>query len=344
MQPIAEEWEILADASNPERNSWVKQQTEPRQIELAKELEAFLAMKGPQREKLIGRHSEISAEPDSEQLRQVALAYYEIVSTRSPGERTDLLEKSYDDRIKALRRLSQKNQTSLSEAESAEFRDALLRYADTDDVQQTISDLTEMVEQGLSRNRFLPPEIQERIRQFAGSVEKNPASVFVFAAMASMGEGKGRPASMPAAVMLRKKWREEWLSQITLFMPLDFQERIQKLSLERQSRMLVGIMAESLRSAKQNDPSRYFAEELSNDQIDYLLTLPSDDMMSELRRLMTTNELSATPFEMLLDVRPQGSDRRPPRGRFPGGPPGGPRENGPPRKDGPPARGFGPTR
>ena len=139
------------DASLAERRQRVDAMSVREKEDLRKKYERFIRLEPAQRQQLRDLHANIAASPDRERLTSVMLLYHEWLQSLTAGERLQLLELPADQRVRAIKKLierqeREKFQTLVQKSLSVEDREAIFDW---------------LAELALQR---LPPGEQQRLR------------------------------------------------------------------------------------------------------------------------------------------------------------------------------------
>lgn len=308
----ADGWEELAHATLRQREGWVRELDDEQVVRLAKQRDAFFAM-APARQQVLRETDALIADSDTTlSLRRVALVHQELVESLTPGDRAELLVKTPEERVQELRELYRKRNQSgaeeLSDDDALAYRSAIREYAAQDEVSRVVDELLARLE-GLQER----PDAGSRrsARAMLGQLEQGlrsePATVFVHASR-SVATGR-RAFGPPVFDMLDHAWRE-WEPRLLASLPTGLRESIEKERRhETRAWRLNPLLMQALRATDTRDPLQFFSEELSNDEIDALLMMPTDEMMDELRRRMDESSVE----DGLFFFGPADRRREPPR-------------------------------
>lgn len=330
-----------------DRRRWIEALGPQDKAALASKFERFerLAPAPQARDDLRRLTVQIAAAPDRAELEQALVNYGAWIERLSPGRQLELREaKTTTDRLKLVERMVEQSDRAARRQLSPE---------DEKRLQDVILDLVEE-----RRGELL----QEIGRQGHPDPERRVG---------------GRPAAQVALVIIGRdmfddKRREQTIDRLTAPLSQEAQEYLNEQDRGQRVRLLMRWVYEAVGSnvGRQN-LEEYFTNELTNDQRENLLGLPSTEMREQLEQMYMRSQVGLRdddfPRRFWRGGGPWGERGRDgPRDRFdrdgfdgpppfppPGGPrgPGGPggRPPGPPPRDrrdfGPPPReGFGPPR
>lgn len=334
------EWQTI-DA----RRAWIEALPAGEQAELAGRLERFEREVTPEaRDRLRTLARDIETAEDRVQLEATLAAYGAWLQSRTQGERVGLRERSLstEARLIMVERLVEQSQRSMRRQLSFEDEKAL---------QEAILSLVE------ERRHALVDEVRQR---------GNPAPE------AQIG---GRSVAMVALAIVGRdmqddRRREELEDRLTAQLSSEAQAHLESLESWQRPRQLLRWAYEALApKIRPQSLEQFFAEELNDDQREYLMGLPRAEMQEQLQQMYARSQVGLRDEGVLRWMRggpggrgPWGRDggrddhdgrgrndrerdgrnrRDGPRrefegGRFEGPPPGRRGPGGPGRPDGPP--------
>jgi hypothetical protein len=295
----AANWQTFDD-----RRKWIEALSVDQRAELAAKFDRFekLNPAPASQDRLRTLEHDIAASGDREQLETTLAAYAVWIQSRSPGDKLELRELPTADRLLKVKRM-------LDESKRAARRQ--LSLEDEQALQETILSIVE------ERRGEL---VQEVRRQGHPDPERRLA---------------GRSAAQVALVIIwgdmqNDQRRRQLQDRLTARLSPEAQEHLDGLEGRRRTWQLVSWIYDALEPKfGSRNLEQFFAEELTNDQREYLLGLPLTEMEAQLQQMYMRSQVG-----LQDDDFPRRFWRVGPGGR-------GPEERG--RRDGPP-RDFGPER
>jgi hypothetical protein len=286
-----------ADWQTPEsRREWIAALADGEKAELAAKMERFERELTPEaRDRLRKLEQDIAAADDRAELEATLAAYGAWLQSRSPAERVELRERtlSTEKRLQRVERLVEQSRRSLRRQLSPDDEEAL---------QQAIFTLVE------ERRHELVNEVRER---------GNPN--------AEKQIGKQRIADVALLIIGREMWderRSEALeTRLTAPLSDEAQNHLEKLDPRSRHRQLARWVYESLAVGNRGENQNlegYFANDLTNDQREFLLGLPRAEMQQQLQQMYTRSQVGLReegPPGWLFRGGPGGPGGRGPRGR-----------------------------
>lgn len=335
LHEAAEEWDRLANATPIGRAEWFAAQSEEAQTKLVEQAASFRAQSPDRRRRIIELDNGIRSEEEAVSLRVAALSHHALLSTLPAGDRAAFLSLSREERLEALRRRARRWSlealTNLSADEAEAFAEAVDRIAASEEVAEAIAGLERLSDRlerrGPGQRRGPADAFRDQISRRVGpQIEQfRERPELLVLSVAGMMAGEGGPRWGRSSPYLQDRWRE-W--ETTLIAALPTRSR-QALEAEKQPRRRARVLLTQLERvaapARPGELSRYFAEELSNDELLEFLAMPVSEMQDRLRAEMAEEVLGGTEA---FRVGPPGQGRGggppfPPGGRGPlrGGPP-----------------------
>ena len=317
----AEEWAQLERMDLGGRRAWVEQLDDEPRRELSERSIAFQSMLPAQKERLRRANDELSRSAEPQRMRALAIAYHQVISPLPSGQRADLLEMEPEERLRSLRNIQRRPQVRLrdlvDENELAEFREALRRLSEEENFEAIVDRLLRRA-RGVDSDELQPFQRMAlgKLLQQAKQLQQEPARLLVLAAMMST---RGQPRSLEGDTIkeIRERW-PGWSNRVVESLPEGLRVWAAMPRDERQrSRMLIPILAETLRPIGPEDESRFFSEELSTEQVFELLDLPADQMEQRLREMMVEQEVGALGPAAWGQNDPRRRGQRGPQGMFP---------------------------
>lgn len=316
-QSIEEElsqWQSAVVPSPDKRRKWIEELSADQTASLASQWKRFQILSPEAQHRLRDLEQQIVAAPDADALETTLLAYGQWLSRRTPGEQAELRGQSTDERLRRISEFARKDDRRAARQLSAEdahaLREAVLALAN--ERKQAFAE--EMRRQGADN-----PERNWRDRQ---------PSVAWFMLSQDMQNDEARSA-------LRE--------QLTSKLSPAAQEHLASLRPRAQEWQLRQWIFDSLNlKPGPEELERFFAEDLDNNQRERMLSLPREEMETQLEQLYFGSgaQLGIRDMEWLrrLDLDRFGREPHGPR-RQPWDAEGPPREPG---RRGPPRDGHGP--
>jgi hypothetical protein len=239
---------------------------------LRQRLETFLAMKPGEQENLRRLHGQIESDSEAAKLRTVMNHYYKWYTTLPPFRRDELQELKPEDRIKRVK-------TLLAEQTQRDAKKALPE--DIAGVIRWMDKYTEKHEDQLVRS--LPETFRKRYAELSPGMRPQ---VLVWWHWQAMMAGRVPPLSQADFTDLRK------------YLSAETRKRLEEKPAGEQWHILLGWIRQVVRQksntgnlkslfwlADEQQISQFFERGLNDQQRDWLLSLPPDEMQRELRRL-----------------------------------------------------------
>jgi len=258
-----------------QRRQQVAQMSPVEREELLRRWQRFQALDPAEQDRLRRLHEQVQSDPDAERLERVMEHYHDWLTSLPPLRRSELVELEPQQRLESIRGLLAEQSRRQGQALSRQDATAVMRALEQYVVQQE-SQLLQAL-----------PEFQRR--QLGSQLDKltpaqrNRALLTLFFFRWQWGA----PVQLPAP-------SAEALTQLRASLSADLQQRLDSKSPQEQWAMLTGGLRHLTREAEGRDLlfavdekelGRFFEEDLSEQQRDWLLSLPADDMQRELRHM-----------------------------------------------------------
>ncbi|TWT91132.1 hypothetical protein Mal64_15310 [Pseudobythopirellula maris] len=334
----ADAWFVMQGASFRERGAWFETQTDKQQAELRERAARLAGLTPQKRESLLGNAASLAAHERAESLLRTLLSYQNWLSHQSAAEQATLRRLGADERVRRVEReLRNERRESLyrlTPEEAAKLREAVERLAAT----PAGRGLVERFDRFESRD--LPPEVRRRLGEMREGLESDPLAAVIALSFAS-DRLREWPLQFFVTPDAARELRDDWRTiepELLAVLPERSRRWVESTpEADRRTERLRRVLVALKESDVPADVKSFFANELSDGEVQELLTLPADEMLRQLDQRRQEREFDGLDLERMMRA-PRW--RRGPSGRGGDGFRGGRR--GPPRDDGRQRRGEGP--
>ena len=271
-----------SDESRGGRRAWIETLSSAQKAELLNSQKRFANLPLDQQRRVRALHEQIARDPEAAELRRTLALYHGWMNDLSPGRRADLLALDDEQRLQAIERIADEQQRQRSRTLSSEDARALLAWLGERAL--------------LHRERILRDTPRSRRRHFEklGS-DQQQALLMVLAWRRSRSGNRSplAPLGREDLASLRSHLSPEAQAKLEQAGDFDRQKRLIYAWVHHtmvRHHVLSRAFGRGPTSLSQEELETFFSQNLTSDQRAELLSLPTEEMQRDLRRLYFEGE------------------------------------------------------